>query len=519
MNNIVKNAGWKQIVFFCFLPLILSGQISLPPVFSDHMVLQRQMPVPVWGKASPGSIIRIRLADMEVDTEVDREGNWKAEFPAMKAGGPYELVVQSQEEKLIIKDVLIGEVWLCSGQSNMAFPVDQSAQGKATLQYADRPLLRLFNMQPAIPMGNRVLKVEEVDQIDQGKFFAQRGWEASTPESAGAFSAVAFYFGMELLDSLQVPVGLIHNAVGGSPIQSWVSRNALMAHPQLKSFVQYKAGKNWMNLPGIHPWLRQRAALHLSSWVKERPGEAIPGHPFAPAYLFRSGIRPLAPFALRGVLWYQGESNATHPDTYPALFEQMLLSWRTVMERPELPVYFVQLPRISNRSRWPEFREAQENCLAVDHTGMVVTIDQGDPTDVHPKEKKEIGSRLARLILKDVHHRDILAHSPSLAGFKWKEEEGAIVLEFDHAGGRLRTSNEAFPEGFLLQGYEAGGRRLQFFQPREIQLRKNEIHMEFPERVLITTIYYAWAPFPVNNIVNRAGLPLRPFRLELSGNN
>lgn len=490
------------------------SKLSLPSLFSDHMVLQREMAIPVWGTANVDQELTVELGNEEMMTKADQGGNWKVLLTARKAGGPFELIIRSKTETISVTDVWIGEVWLCSGQSNMEWPLKNSSGGQAAINKADHPNIRLFRMSRRHTLGPIPFTEEELAMVEKGDFMTSPSWQLCQPASAADFSGVGYYFGKQLADSLGVTIGLIQNAVGGSPIQSWISKKSLLAHPQLALF-----GKtNWMEALENHPWIVQRVKENMDAYLKEKGQEKALAHPFAPAYLFNAGIRSLTPYPLAGVIWYQGESNATHPASYRSLFEMMVKDWRKAWDNEQLPFLFVQLPRIGTRSRWPEFRQQQAKCLEIEHTGMVVAIDEGHPTDVHPKEKQVLGNRLGRLALASVYKYNILANSPSVFNYQWTPEKQRIKLSFSHTGAGFFLSSGQKTKGFRLQGYFAQGTKEEIIEPLQLILEKESLTITYPKGFLVTRVSYAWAPFPDNNVINSAGLPLAPFLIELPGN-
>ena len=246
---------------------------------------------------------------------------------------------------------------------------------------------------------------------------------------------------------------------------------------------------------------------------------ALPGHPFAPSYLYDNAIGPIAPYAIRGAAWYQGESNATHPGSYFAMMQAMLDCWRGLWGEGGFPFLFVQLPAIGNRSLWPEFREAQARCLSLPNTGMVVSIDEGHPTDVHPREKKVIGQRLAGLALARIYGRDIPAESPMLATVECSWENRQATLFFNNTYEGLEAGEGRPPEGFVFRGYIKGGTAETILSPEKITIEKNMVKLTWPDGFLPVMVKYAWAPAPASNILNSAGLPMAPFRAPLPVNN
>ncbi|GAB5554239.1 MAG: hypothetical protein Sapg2KO_38300 [Saprospiraceae bacterium] len=480
------------------------------------MVLQREIPIPVWGTASAGALVEVTLHHYTVRVKSDPFGAWEVSLPAMKAGGAYELTITAEKETIQIKDIYIGEVWICSGQSNMEWALQQSTEGEIEIPKANFPLIRLFHLKKKHDTYKTPYSKEQLEAFSKGQFFHQAKWEVCSPETAALFSGVGYFFGKTLQDSLNVPIGLIQAAVGGSPAQSWVSKPALASHPQMRHLVDSK--HDWLNSTIIHPWLAERAKQNWANWEKTKD-TPLPGHPFAPNYLFDSALNSLAPYALRGAIWYQGESNATHPSSYPAMMELMLKSWRDLWRQGDFPFYFVQLPRIGNRNLWPEFRAAQQQGLSIPNTGMVVTLDQGHPTDVHPRAKKVVGLRLAHLALAKTYHKNILAESPILSSHHWDKTEHKIVLRVKNAFDGLSINNGPTPKGIYLQGYLKQGSLEAIIEPDKIQLTKDEIIIFYSAEFLPVKVKYAWAAYPENNLINSAGLPLAPFKIDLEGLN
>jgi len=482
------------------------------------MVLQRHMPIPVWGKAAVGSEVILRFNEQEIKTSPNEQGNWKVKFAATSEGGPYKLHISAGDESLLLTDILVGEVWLCSGQSNMEWPLKNTVAGKAELSKAMNPNIRLFHLKKKHNTYNTSYSEEQLINFSKGDFFYESVWEICSPETVAEFSGVGYFFGKDLYDSLNIPIGLIQAAVGGSPAQSWISKKALASHPQLQSLVNYPENKTWLDSEIIHPWLAIRAQENWGQWkgVENAP---LPGHPFAPGYLYTSALKPLAPYAIRGAIWYQGESNATHPSSYLALIDKLLTSWRSLWDQGDFPFYFVQLPKIGNRNLWPEFREAQQDCLNLSNTGMIVSIDQGHPTDVHPREKKVIGQRLSRLALLQTYGKNIAAKSPVLSSYNWDKEMHKIVLHFEHSYEGLRIREGQLINGLVMQGYLQQGSVESIEKPKTVVIEKNEITLTYSSEFLPAKIKYAWAPAPENNLTNSAGLPVAPFKIDLEGVN
>lgn len=490
---------------------LVEAQLSMPPIFSDNMVLQREVPINIWGKAKAGEVVKITLFRTKSETIADGNGNWKAELPPMKVGEPMKLQVQSGSDRLQFENILIGEVWVCSGQSNMRWFLRDSEQGKEAMANADLPELRLFNMSSDIHPGSGAFSQVQLDRLKNKDYYQTGGWKVSSAESAELFSAVAYYFGKNLLDSMKVPIGLIHNAIGGSTTESWIDETRLKKDPDLEFLVS----GSWPDVEGINPWVKSRSLDNLSSWVDQNT-ELLRNHPFAPGYLYETGIKPLIPFAMRGVVWYQGESNATHPELHNKLFPLMIKNWREAWGQGDFPFLFVQLPNIASRNRWPEFREGQQKMTAISNTSMAVIIDSGTPGNVHPPNKTVVGHRLAFLALDDVYGHQLESRGPSYTDYEI--EDDLLTIRFSNAVG-LKTNNGQSPLGFVIQGYDKIGQKELIIKVEKIRIVENAILIELPDSISITKIKYAWAPNPTVNLYNEADLPMAPFKIELLGNN
>ena len=510
MNNQIKIL---IILLFFFEHNLAMAQLSMPPVFSNNMVLQRGVPIKVWGKAKPGESVKIRLAKTKSETIADGNGDWRTELPLMKVGEPIQLVIQSDSDKLKFENILIGEVWVCSGQSNMSSYLKHSIKGEEAMADADLPNLRLMNMWSDIHPGGGAFSQDKLERLINKDYYQTDGWKVSTAESAETFSAVAYYFGKNLLDSLKVPIGLIHNAIGGSTTDSWIDESWLKRDAVLEFLVDEQ--NPWPDIKGINPWVRSRSKENLALW--EGKGiELLKNHPFAPGYLYETGIKPLLSFSMKGVIWYQGESNATHPELHNRLFPLLIENWRESWGQGIFPFLYVQLPNISSRNRWPEFRDGQQRMTSILNTGMAVIVDSGTPGNVHPKNKSVVGHRLALLALDDVYDYDLVSEGPTYSGYSINEN--SLTIQFRNADG-LKTNDDKNPEGFVIQGYDMNGQNEVIVSAKKVNIIGSSIVIELPETISPTKVKYAWAPNPTINLYNEVGLPMVPFKIELPGNN
>ena len=469
------------------------GGLQLPPVFADNMVLQRGMPFYLKGKADAGETVVVRLGGKELARGVtDARGLWNVYIPSLTAVDSTTLTVSTARRTLTYRNVAVGEVWLCSGQSNMAFKLRQAADASRDIAKAADRGLRLYNMQPRWETDNVEWDSTVVDSVSRLQYFRPAQWVASSPQNAADFSAVAYYMGRMLRDSLRVPVGLICNAVGGTPIESWIDR------PMLEEYYP-QVLRHWKNNDFVMDWVRGRATKNLA----RRPGGR---HPYHPAYCFETGIEPLLHFPLRGVAWYQGESNAHNPDSWR--FDLLAQSWRMRMGDFSLPFYLVQLSGIE-RPSWPWMRNTQRIAQrSVFATQMVVSSDLGLRHDVHPPYKRPVGERLAQSMLRHTYHRPGAPVSPEVGQYSVVEDD-RVLLDLREAKG-LHGS-----DGQPLRGFEIAGENQLFFPATAALNEDGKLILHAPKVAQPRYVRYGWQPFPNGNVVNGAGLPLGTFRISL----
>ncbi|MBK9120414.1 MAG: 9-O-acetylesterase [Phycisphaerales bacterium] len=486
--------------------------VRLPHIFGAGMVVQRDQPIPVWGWADSGETVTIEFADSTVFTTANDTGQWSVTLPPRAAGGPHTLTIRATNT-LKLDDVLVGEVWLCSGQSNMEWGLRSSSDPDTTIAAADYPRIRFFRVpHRATP--------EPQDDVE-GE------WQICTPENVGTgggwnvgFSAVAYHYGRILHTELDVPVGLILSAWGGTRIEPWTPSAGLALLPTLGDILTATEQAQSSHLAAtrdalaaFEAWLpNARAAVERGA--PPAPPPAWPVHPLeqpsGPTALYNGMIHPLVPFALRGVIWYQGESN--HPDgmLYRDKMEALIRGWRLVWNQGDFPFYYVQLAPyglIYTGEQLPRIWEAQMAALALPQTGMAVTVDIGDVHDIHPKNKHDVGHRLALWALANTYGRAELVYSgPLYAGMT--AEDGRVRIRFRHTGGGLATRDGAAPSHFEIAGVD---RR---FVPAQAVLDSDTVvvHSEaVPEPVAVR---YAWSQRAEPNLMNREGLPASPFRTD-----
>ncbi|HEY1113670.1 MAG TPA: GDSL-type esterase/lipase family protein [Chitinophagaceae bacterium] len=473
------------------------GGLQLPAVFSSHMVLQRDRPIPFYGTADSGAKVHISFNGLNKTVVTGANGRWKLEFPAHKAGGPYKVTIASRGRTIVLEDVLIGEVWLCSGQSNMDFPLQAAINSQAEMVRAEQsPAIRLLNREPIAETDNRAWDSVTLEKVNRLQYFSGT-WQHCDSSAAKSFSAVAYYFAQRLHQQLQVPVGVIQVAVGGSTTESWVDRYTMEHHPVLVNELY-----GWRQSDFIMPWVRERTDTNLknSTAPKQR-------HPFEPAYNFEAGIASLTRFPIRGVLWYQGESNAHNVELHETVFPALVKSWRKHWGY-EFPFYYVQLSSL-NRPAWPHFRQSQLQLLeTIPNSGMAVSSDVGDPADVHPRRKKEVGERLARLALHFTYgHKNIVPYGPM--PLKAIKVNNHLVLSFRYTGSQLMTNDGAALRGFTLVNDKGEASEVKAI------IQKDQVVITLTGKERIREVRYGWAPFTNANLINEAGLPASIFKLTI----
>ena len=463
-------------------------------LYTDYMVLQRNVPLDIHGTANAGEKIVVSIANQTATATADNRGKWCVVLKPMEAADDLTLTVKAGRQTNLYRHVAIGEVWLCSGQSNMAFMLCQAESYKRDINSANDPLLRLYDMKGRWETYDVAWPASCLDSLNHLQYYRPTTWQPTTPDNAKWFSAIGYYYGRMLRDSLHVPVGLICNAIGGSPTESWVDRNTLETRfPAIL--------RNWLQNDFIQGWVRGRAAKNLTN-----DNTRLGRHPYEPCYLYESGILPLQKYPIKGVVWYQGESNAHNKDAHAELFKLLVDSWRTNWSNPHMPFYFVQLSSL-NRPSWPWFRYSQLELMKhIGNTGMAVTSDCGDSLDVHPKRKQPVGERLARWALSKTYG---MALTPSGPIYKGVVREGdALVVSFDYADG-LCTSDGKSPSTFEIAEEEG------MYYPATAVVSGTTVLLTSPAVKHPRFVRYGWQPFTRANLINGDALPASTFRGEI----
>ena len=472
------------------------GGLQVSPMFSDHMVLPREKPFSIRGKADAGEAVQVTVDGAVYQAVADNRGRWGVKVASHPAGTGSVLRIETAKSSLVYRDVAFGDIWLCSGQSNMEFEVRQSSDA------APRPDagLRLYDMKCNWRTDNVAWPATALDSVNHLQYFAPTRWMPASDAAIARFSAVGYAFGQMLRDSLQVPIGLICNAIGGSTAESWIDRETLETrYPAIL--------RDWLHNDLIMEWARGRAETNLSNRPASVEGYGIvpTRHPYEPCYNFEAGILPLDHYPITGVIWYQGESNAERVEVHEELFPLLVDSWRNYFS--DIPFYYVQLSSL-NRTCWPIFRDSQRRLMdSRPGLGMAVTTDLGDLTDVHYRHKRPVGERLALQALEKHYAHAVKADGP-LA--KEAARVGQDVYVDFYPQDALRSADGGPIVGFEVQDAADG-----LFHPVAAEVTGGLVRLDCAAIRTPKAVRYAWQPFTRANLVNATGLPASTFRLPV----
>jgi len=509
-----KNSfGKPRVLVLCVVLLLVNtgaifADVKLPAVIGDNMVLQRGKAAHIWGWAEPNEQIMVSTSwrTMGWGVTANKDGRWSFEMSPPKTAGPHEMTI-GDTNTVTIKNILVGEVWVCSGQSNMQWSVRQSANAEQEIAAADYPDIRLFTVQQM---------VAEQPQSD-----CVGDWQLCSPQTVPGFSAVAYCFGRELHKELNVPIGLIHTSWGGTPAEAWTSKDVLESDVDFEPIL-----KRYSDVIAKYPEAKSKYEQKLKEWEKavaeaKAEGEKPPRRPYPPrgprhknnpSGLYNAMIAPLIPYGIGGAIWYQGESNAVRAYQYRKLFGGMIKNWRNDWGQGDFPFLFVQLANFMavnpepSESAWAELREAQLMTLALPKTGMAVIIDIGEANDIHPKNKQDVGKRLALWALARSYGKKLEYCGPI---YKSMRVDGSkIILHFDHVGGGLVAGGDGPLKGFAIAGAD---RKFVWAGAKIVGDTVVVSSDKVSEQVAVR---YAWADNPVCNLYNKEGLPASPFRTD-----
>ncbi len=491
------------------LATTVRAEVNLPACISDHMVLQQELEAPIWGWANPGEQVTVTFAGQSQATTADRDGRWMVRLDKLAAGGPHMLTVTGANT-ITVEDVLVGEVWVCSGQSNMAMNVSRTLNAEQEIAAADYPDIRMFTTQ-------RNPSTETVDD-------ASGSWAVCSPETVGSFSATAFYFARELKKELNVPIGLLHSSWGGTAIEAWTRLPVQQANANLKPILDaWSPPGEWNEQQAMAEYREKVAAWEKRAERLKADGKKVPRRPVQPtdpalnqnrpANLFNGMINPLIPYGIRGAIWYQGERNAKAlAHLYQIQLPTLIADWRTRWGQGDFPFLWAQLPNFKTPQSavveddpWVTVQEAMFKSLAVPNTGMAINIDVGEANDIHPKNKQAVGKRLAIWALAKTYGR---SHVPSGPLYKDVRIDGSkAILSFDHIGAGL-VAEDGPLKGFAIAGSD------QQFVKADAKIVGNTIEVISSQISQPAAVRYAWAPNPDCNLYNQDGLPASPFRTD-----
>ena len=501
----IRSIGLTLAVLTALCSVATAQELRLPALFGDHMVLQRDVAAPVWGWGKPKANVTVTFGEQSKTTQVGEDGKWMLKLDPLSAGGPSSLTVQSAGQAQSFADVLVGEVWVCSGQSNMQWTVASGIDPDLEAARANRPNLRLFQ----VPLVSKAEPQEDVNA----------SWRISASGNVSSFSAVAYYFGVNLQETLGVPVGLIQTAWGGTRAEAWTSPEMMASVEELKPILD-----TWAERVASYDAdaAKSRFEAALKRWQETKRGRRpqLQGHPgysqHHPSNLYNAMIAPLAPYGIRGAIWYQGESNAGRAYQYRTLMPSMIQSWRDTWGQGDFPFYQVQLANYKKvvdepvESDWAELREAQYMATeALPNVGAACITDVGTANDIHPKNKQDVGKRLARLALVDVYDRadSIVRNGPT---YKSMAVEGnKVTLTFDVGRSPLIPYYREALTGFAVAGED----KQWHWASAEITGRDTVV-VSSDAVAAPVAVRYNWADNPQGNLYNAHYLPAYPFRTD-----
>jgi len=488
-----RNTLFVQMVFLavCTVASQCHAEVQLAHLFSDHMVLQRDLPIHLWGMAEPGEQVHAQLQDASAEAVADDLGRWSVYLPSRKAGGPFEVMVRGKNE-IHLQDVMIGDVWVASGQSNMEFGMQTVANSEAELRKAGEYDIRVVNVGHAY------------SEFPLADLKAGVSWAKADANNLLNFSAVAYLFARRIEDSQHVPVGIIESSWGGTPAEAWTSMRALTGSPELT--------------PAFAAWAkilegRTEEELRFTQSQKNAVAGQKPApaprdlNAWHPAYLFNAMIAPVMPLPIKGVLWYQGEANTADWNYayYAPLFRAMIEDWRAQWKQGDFPFLFVQIANVkasSPTNKWAEIREAQMQTLTLKNTGMAVTADIGEAANVHPRNKQDVADRLARAARKVAYGEEIESSGPIYRSSIVAGDQ--IKIWFDHGEGlMIKDAN--------MSTFEVAGAD-KVYHPATASIENGTLILRSPDVPHPVQARYAWLDNPTCTLYNAAGLPASPFR-------
>lgn len=488
------------------------AEVKLPAIFSEHLVLQQKQTNPVWGWAAPGETVTVTIGEQSKTAKADANGKWRVKLDPLPAGGPHKMTFKGKDNQIEYKDILIGEVWVCSGQSNMAMTVSRSNAPKLEELAANFPKIRFIT----VPRAGSQTPAED--------FVGQ--WEHCSPKTVGNFSAVGYYFGRQIHQTTGVPIGLINDSYGGSAAEAWVRRDVLDSNPRYKKLMD-----KWAETEKTYDFQKSMDVYNkrFEQWKAKRKEATKAGKPAPrpprkprnvltgnqrPANLYNAMLNPVIGYGIRGAIWYQGESNSSRAHQYRDLFPLMISHWREVWGQGDFPFYWVQLadyrPEVETPgdSDWAELREAQTMTLKLENSGEAVIVDVGEGDDIHPRDKQTVGKRLARWALAKDYGIKIDYQSPNYKSHEIKGNK--VTLTFDSVDSQLKTFDTKAVIGFTIAGEDK-----KFVKAVAKIVGKDKVVVSSPMVKNPVAVRYGWADNPICNVHDGVSrLPLNPFRTD-----
>ncbi|MFB3924270.1 MAG: sialate O-acetylesterase [Terriglobia bacterium] len=489
------------------------AEVKLPAFFSDNMVLQSSAKDLVWGTAEPGEQVTVSIAGQKATAAADSQGRWRVEIGPLKPGGPLEMTIAGRNS-ITIHNIAVGEIWICSGQSNMEMAVGNSPRAWGGVMNSAQeiaagnfPMIRQFMVKHAV--------------AGRPQSDVQGQWLVASPQTVGEFTAVGYFFGRDLHKALGVPIGLIHTSWGGTPAEAWTRTSTLSADPDLASMVA-----DWSHKISEYPSLLRKFREDFDQWepaasAAESEGKIAPrppqfpedprSNPWRAGGLSNAMIAPLIPYRIAGAIWYQGESNADRAYQYRKLFPAMIQDWRQAWDEGDFPFLFVQLANFVQDdgppTSWAELREAQSMAWSLPNTGMATAVDIGNPYDIHPKNKQEVGRRLALAAEAIAYGRKVVYAGPIYGSMK--VEGSAIRVTFKHVSGGLVAKGGTT----ALKSFEIAGEDRKF-APAEATISGRDVVVRSAQVPRPVAVRYAWADDPECSLYGKSGLPAYPFRTD-----
>jgi sialate O-acetylesterase len=473
-------------------------------IFQDHAVLQAGKPLPVWGSADVGEKITVSFAGQSASATADASGKWRVLLKQLTPNAAPTTLTIAGNDTIVINDVLVGDVWMCSGQSNMEFRVRQANNAEQEIANASHPNIRLLRVR------------KSVANTPQASLIGS--WAISSPETAGEFSAIAYYFAREIQQKAGIPVGILSNAWGGTDIEAWMSQESIAPF----AFVQ----ENWQKRLDDYPTLRAKYDAFQVEEERKFQAAKARGERYEKAYMtpianpdgsphqakasniFNAMVSPFTPAAIAGVLWYQGENNTGRVAQYRELFPALIKGWRSAFAQADLPFYWVQLPNFRGNEQtqnWTWMRDAQSVPLTLPHTAQAIAIDIGEVEEIHPKNKQEVAYRLALIALKNHYGKNLIASGPTVTKISFSKD--SVTVKFNDLAGGLKFKGDA------LTGFEIAGED-KVFKPAEASISGDTVTVKSAEVQAPVAVRYAWRNAPLAALYNKADLPAAPFRSD-----